>query len=47
MPIAGDKVATELQFICTKDRCHYLVDYFNRLYLFKVKYDIYRNELKY
>jgi len=46
LPIAGELVATELEVVCTKDKCRYLVDYFNKLYLFNVQYNIYRDELK-
>lgn len=45
MPIAGTKVADELEQICTEEKCHYLLDYFNKLYIFRVQYLIYREEL--
>lgn len=45
MPIAGMKVANELEQICTEEKCHYLLDYFNKLYIFRVQYLIYKEEL--
>jgi len=70
MPIAGSRVANELDAVCniTKckklqcekpenlhskeckklqcGKCKNLNDWFNGLYLFKVKYSIYKEELK-
>ena len=45
MPIAGIKVADELKAICTKDKCNNINDWLNRLYVFRVQYLIYREEL--
>ncbi len=45
MPVAGSKVADELEKVCNEQKCHYLLDYFNRLYIFRVQYLIYREEL--
>lgn len=45
MPVAGIEVANELEEICTKDKCYYIIDFLNRLYLFKAKYSIYKEEL--
>ena len=45
MPLAGSKVADELQAICTQDKCKNINDWLNRLYSFRVQYLIYREEL--
>lgn len=46
MPLASAKVGDELLLVCNNNQCPHIVGYFNRLYLFKVKYDIYKQELK-
>lgn len=45
MPIAGAKVAAELEKVCDQEKCVHLTDYFNRLYVFKQEYEIYKREL--
>jgi hypothetical protein len=45
MPIAGSKVAEELAANCNAVKCPNLTRWLNELYLFKVKYNIYRQEL--
>lgn len=45
MPIAGSKVANELQNVCTKEKCNNLNEWLNRLYAFRVQYLIYKEEL--
>lgn len=45
MPIAGIKVAKELEEVCPEGKCNYLLDYFNKLYIFRIQYLIYREEL--
>lgn len=47
MPIAGPKVARELEINCQISNCIETITYLNHLYLFKLQYDIYREELKY
>jgi hypothetical protein len=41
-PIAGDKVANELEELCTNETCCHLNNWLNELYLFKAHYDIIR-----
>jgi hypothetical protein len=45
MPIAGPQVAGELEELCKNNSCNNLVNYFNQLYIFKIRYTIYKNEL--
>ncbi len=42
MPIAGNKVANELKIICNDKSCYHLNNWLNDLYLFKLKYEVYR-----
>jgi hypothetical protein len=44
IPIAGQKVADELEKVCKADRCINLTNWLNEMYLFNIKYNIYRNE---
>lgn len=44
IPIAGEKVADELERLCTKDKCINLTMWLNDMYIFTIKYNIYRNE---
>jgi len=45
MPLAGEKVATELAANCSNNKCPNLNNWLNELYLFREKYNIYRQEL--
>jgi hypothetical protein len=42
MPTAGEKVANELELVCTEKSCHHLNSWLNELYLFKSQYEVYR-----
>jgi len=44
IPIAGEKVANELERVCVKDKCSNLTMWLNDMYIFTIKYNIYRNE---
>jgi hypothetical protein len=44
IPIAGEKVANELERVCVKDKCTNLTMWLNDMYIFTIKYNIYRNE---
>ena len=47
MPVAGAKVAEELSTRnCSKEQCPNLNNWLNEIYLFKLKYEIYRKGLK-
>jgi hypothetical protein len=47
MPVAGAKVAEELSTRnCSKEQCPNLNNWLNEIYLFKLKYEIYRQGLK-
>ena len=41
-PLAGEKVADELEQICDDKKCHHLNEWLNDLYLFKQQYMLYR-----
>lgn len=44
MPVAGPKVADELEKLCEPwDSCYNLNNWLNELYLFKLQYEIYKN----
>ena len=45
MPIAGEKVADELENICSNETCRILNQWLNQLYLFKQEYLIHKEEL--
>lgn len=45
-PIAGKEVADELSRNCSQTKCSKTNEWLNEIYLFKVKYVIYREELK-
>ena len=46
MPIAGSSVATELKEVCVpQEKCKNLNEWLNKLYVFKAKYEIYKEEL--
>jgi hypothetical protein len=42
MPIAGEKVANELELLCNDKNCFHLNNWLNELYLFKAQYEVYR-----
>lgn len=46
MPIAGDRVASELVAVCDKIKCPNTNNWLNELYLFSQQYNVYREELK-
>jgi hypothetical protein len=41
MPIAGVFVADELSKLCIDNKCYNLNNYLNKLYLFKMQYDVF------
>lgn len=41
-PLAGEKVANELEKICDDKKCYHLNEWLNDLYLFKQQYALYR-----
>lgn len=43
MPIAGSKVADELESVCTGNKCYNLNNWLNELYLFREQYQVYRS----
>lgn len=43
MPLAGSKVADELELICTPNKCYNLNNWLNELYLFRQQYQIYKS----
>lgn len=43
MPLAGSKVADELELLCTGNKCYNLNNWLNELYLFKEQYQIYKS----
>lgn len=45
MPIAGHEAATELENACPDKKCPNLYKYFNKLYIFRVQYLRYKEEL--
>lgn len=45
MPIAGKAVAAELKEVCTVNKCKNLNEWLNELYLFRAKYNVYKQEL--
>ena len=45
MPIAGTEVAIELIAVCDKHKCPNVTRWFNKLYLFRKQYNVYKEEL--
>jgi hypothetical protein len=43
IPLAGSKVADELEMLCTNNKCYNLNNWLNELYLFREQYQIYRS----
>jgi len=43
MPLAGSKVADELELVCTGNKCYNLNNWLNELYLFREQYQIYKS----
>ena len=43
MPLAGSKVADELETLCTGNKCYNLNNWLNELYLFREQYQVYRS----
>ena len=46
MPLAGEEVAKELESVCTSEKCINFNRWLNELYKFRVKYLIYKEQLK-
>jgi len=44
MPVAGSKVADELENICSNETCHEINEWLNELYFFKQEYQIHKGE---
>jgi len=43
MPLAGSKVADELESVCNNKSCYNLNNWLNELYLFREQYQVYRS----
>jgi hypothetical protein len=43
-PLAGDKAAEQLQKVCKDKDCKYIGDYLYDLYVFKMTYELYKEE---
>jgi hypothetical protein len=43
MPLAGSKVADELETVCTGNKCYNLNNWLNELYLFREQYQVYKS----
>lgn len=48
MPLLNDKVVNEFKSVCSPPKkCDNINNWLNELYIFNVKYDIYRLDLSY
>lgn len=45
VPVAGERVADELEKVCFETKCPNLTAYFNQIHAFKIKYVIYQQEI--
>ena len=43
MPLAGSRVADELEALCIGNKCYNLNNWLNELYLFREQYQVYKS----